>query len=210
MATRPRKRQPTAAADPPPVQPAPALPKKRNRKPPQLTGLQRLFVTEYLVDLNATQAAIRAGYSKKSASRQGVDLLQIPHVAEAIRQRQAKRLSKVEATAERVLDELARIAFADLRDVATWTGSSVQLRPSDDIPPNAAIAIESVASGQWGPKITLHSKTKALELLAKHHGLLVDRVKVENPEDVARQFAEALRAMETSGAFPAPPAQVTP
>lgn len=215
MATRPRKQRQKAAVIPP-------KPNKPKRSPLagtrslKMTDRQRRFVTEYLVDLNATKAAIRAGYSVNSAARLGSDLLKKPLVAAAIAERQAKRFAKIDLSAERVLNELARIAFSDLREVARWGPTAdeplrgVQLRASEEIHPDAAAAVESVMMTEHGARISLHSKTKALELLAKHHGLLVDRVKVENPEDVARQFAEALRAMETSGAFPAPPAQVTP
>lgn len=143
-----------------------------------------------------------------------MDLLQKPHVAAEIAKRQAARFAKIDLSAERVLNELARIAFSDLRDVARWGPTldrplrGIELIASEEVSPDAAAAVESVGMTEHGPKISLHSKTKALELLAKHHGLLVDRVKIENPEDVARQFAEALKAMETSGAFPAEPGQV--
>lgn len=70
----------------------------------KLTPKQALFVREYLVDLNATQAAIRAGYSPKSADRIGLELLRKTEVAEAIAKHQEKRAAKIELTAEKVLE----------------------------------------------------------------------------------------------------------
>ena len=78
----------------------------------KLTDKQKRFVDEYLVDLNATAAAKRAGYSEKSASRIAIELLNKTHVSAEIQKRQAKLRGKLEITQERVLEELAAIAFA--------------------------------------------------------------------------------------------------
>lgn len=82
-----------------------------------LTPKQQRFVDEYLVDLNATQAAIRSGYSRRSAAEQGHDLLRKPQVAAAVQAGQAARAERTGITADRVLTELARIAFADHRQL---------------------------------------------------------------------------------------------
>jgi phage terminase small subunit len=79
-----------------------------------LTKQQR-FIAEYMTDLNATQAAIRAGYGERGASVQANRLLRNAKVAAEIAERTGERLMKLDITAERVLDELARIAFADAR-----------------------------------------------------------------------------------------------
>lgn len=171
-----------------------------------LNPKQARFVDEYLIDLNATQAAIRAGYSVSTAEQQGPRLLGHVGVAAAIEAGKAKRAKRVEISAERVLTELAKIAFADVRKVAAWDGGLVLLRPSEEIDDDAAAAIESVGRTDTGVKVTMHSKTRALELLGKHLGLYVDRVKLENPEEVARAIAAAQSAIDSSGAFPAPPA----
>jgi phage terminase small subunit len=76
-----------------------------------MTPQQEAFVREYLIDLNATQAAIRAGYSAKTAGSQGERLLKNVEIAEAIKEAQAKRAERTEITADRVLQEYARIAF---------------------------------------------------------------------------------------------------
>ena len=82
----------------------------------KLTDKQKRFVDEYLVDLNATAAAKRAGYSEKSASRIAIELLNKTHVSAEIQKRQAKLRGKLEITQERVLEELAAIAFANGTD----------------------------------------------------------------------------------------------
>ena len=83
-----------------------------------MTPRQKLFVDEYLVDMNATQAAIRAGYSARTAHLTGHRTLKNAEVAAAIARRQKTRADRLGITADRVLLEYARIAFADIRSVA--------------------------------------------------------------------------------------------
>ena len=87
----------------------------------KLTEKQKRFVQEYLVDLNATAAAKRAGYSEKSASRIAVELLNKTQVSAEIQKQQAKRQKRVEITQEKVLEELAAIAFANGADSVSYT-----------------------------------------------------------------------------------------
>jgi len=143
-----------------------------------LSDRQQRFVDEYLIDLNATQAAIRAGYSPNGAKVQAVRLLSNANVAAQIERRKAKSANKLEITRERVLKELARIAFSDLRRVVDFGPDGVKLREGSELSDDDAVAIESVGQSfnQYGPtvKIKLHSKTDALEKLAKHLGLFND------------------------------------
>jgi len=81
-----------------------------------LTAKQQRFVQEYLVDLNATQAAIRAGYSKKTAGQIGDENLKKPQIAEALAVAQAARAERTGITADAVLQELAKIGFANMQD----------------------------------------------------------------------------------------------
>ena len=87
---------------------------------PTLTPRQERFAAEYSKDLNATQAAIRAGYSPQSARTQAADLLTNPNIASAIAEAQAARSRRTEVTADRVVLELARVAFGDPRRVMSW------------------------------------------------------------------------------------------
>src|SRR5205085_1104724 len=98
-----------------------------------LNDRQARFVAEYLVDLNATQAAIRAGYSARTAYSAGERLLRNVEVAAAIAEAQAARSRRTEVTADRVVLELARVAFGDPRRVMSWGPGGVRLRPSAEL-----------------------------------------------------------------------------
>lgn len=137
------------------------------------------FVAEYLIDLNATQAAIRAGYSEKTADVQGPRLLGNARVRAAVAVGQSKRLITAEVKAERVLRELARIAFNDARSFF----DANNIRPVSELDDDQGAVIagfevlkKNVAAGD-GHVDTIHKfklcdKLKALEILAKHLGLL--------------------------------------
>lgn len=97
-----------------------------------MKGKQALFVGEYLVDLNATQAAIRAGYSPKTARQIGQQNLSKPAIAAAIAEAKAKRLERVEVTADEVLRLLKRRAHSNLKQVARWGVKEVAIAFDDE------------------------------------------------------------------------------
>lgn len=142
---------------------------------PPLRGLQERFVQEYLVDLNATRAAIRAGYSPKSAYSAGPRLLRLPGVRAAVEAAMAERRQRVRVSQDRVVTELARLAFSDIRDFAAWDGEGVRLRDSGELPPGGTACIAEIVQtpGREGRalRLKLHGKTRALEALARHLGL---------------------------------------
>lgn len=142
---------------------------------PRLTPKQARFVEEYLKDLNATQAAIRAGYSPRRADALGYENLRKPEIKDAIEVAQRERSARTGVTADRVVQEIARVAFSSLSDVMDWTPSGVQVKPSDKMAPDAAAAIAEIAETHAGVKVKLHSKVAALEQLAKHVGLYNER-----------------------------------
>lgn len=154
----------------------------------KLNPKQQRFVDEYLIDLNATQAAIRAGYSAKHADVQGPRLLGNAGVAAAIQTGRARLTRKLEVTQERVLQELARIAFADMRDLFTWDEERACYIPSANLTDDQAAAVSAVEAetlrttapdGTVDTKIRLKLKTYdkkgALDSLAKHLGMFVER-----------------------------------
>jgi phage terminase small subunit len=154
--------------------------KKKTRKPKQkdltqddLTAKQQLFILEYLRDFNATQAAIRAGYSKASATTTGNDLLRHPIISVYIKEHFEKRKEKAATTAERVLEELNKVAFSDLRDFASWDAGGIYMRPSEYAFNTGAIESIKETKGEGGTAIgiKMHNKMKALELIAKHIGM---------------------------------------
>lgn len=153
-----------------------------------LSPKQQRFVEEYLVDLNATQAAIRAGYSPKTAEQQGPRLLGKVGVAQAIAEGVAARSQRTAIDADRVVRELARIGLADLRRLMTWDGEAVRFRPSDELTEDEAAAIAAVESetitrtdedGSTETKVKLKlrlwDKNAALTNLGRHLGMFVDK-----------------------------------
>ena len=164
-----------------------------------LTPKQSRFVAEYLIDQNATQAAIRAGYSKKTASSQGERLLRNVEIAAAVGVKQDQQLAKLEITAERVLQELARIAFVDVRAFYRDDGTLKQMTELDA---DAAAAIaqfdvlkQNVTSGD-GQLDTVHrirfvEKIRALELLAKRFGLVKEQVEVTGLNELVERLTRA-------------------
>lgn len=150
----------------------------------KLTAKQAKFAQEYLVDLNATQAAIRAGYSPKNASRIASQLLDKTHVAAALQKAMQKREKRTEITQDRVLGQLAKIAFADMKDFADWNPDGVRLRPSEDVDGTLVAEVSETTSEFAGGssttvKIKRHDQMKALELLGRHLGMFNDKLRVD-------------------------------
>jgi phage terminase small subunit len=149
-----------------------------------MTPKQERFVAEYLVDLNATQAAIRCGYSEKTASSQGERLLRNAEIASAVAKSTQAQLQTVAVTAERVKARLAALAFSDIRGFYDEAGN---LKPLKDLTEDQAAAIagfeiikKNAAAGDGVVdtvhKIKIADQLKALEMLAKHFGLLTEKV----------------------------------
>lgn len=137
----------------------------------KLTPKQRRFVDEYLIDLNATQAAIRAGYSEKTAFSIGTENLRKPLVQKEIEKRRHDLEQRTEITQDRVLRELANIGFAKATDYAEIEGPMVTIKPTAEMSPEQVSAIAGIEQGNFGIKLKLYDKLKALELLGKHLGL---------------------------------------
>jgi phage terminase small subunit len=145
-----------------------------------MTPKRQRFVDEYLIDLNATQAAIRAGYSAKTAGSIGEENLKKPEIADAIAARQAKVAEKLEITQERIAAELAKIGFADVRQLFDDEGNLKKLSELDD---KAAACISSIDLSDGDiAKVRLWDKRAALVDLGKHLGMFKERVSVENPD----------------------------
>lgn len=145
-----------------------------------LNAKQQRFCEEYMIDLNATQAAIRAGYSVKTANEQGARLLANVSVSREIEKLQALQSRRTGITADRVLTELAKIAFVDPNRVINPSNGTVRSDANAD--DRAAIQGVKVkrSSGEnsdsFEAEVKLYDKTKALELIGKHLGLFSDKV----------------------------------
>lgn len=175
-----------------------------------LTAKQQRFVDEYLIDLNATQAAIRVGYSKKTADQQASRLLTNVKVREYLAQRQADRANRTEITQDMVLKELAKIGFSDIRKIVRWGETQVRMVDGEDDGPedmvpyhglalidsaevddSTAAAIAEVSQSRDGLKVKLHDKKGALVDIGRHLGMFsppghadldteLKRIEVEN------------------------------
>lgn len=138
----------------------------------KLTDKQKCFCEEYLVDLNATQAAIRAGYKSKTARSQGQRLLTNVYIQQYLQQLMDERSERTEITADRVLKELAAIAFSDRTELAqVGKHGEVNFTPTEQLPDEIKKIIAGIENGKYGTKVTTYDKVKALELLGKHLGL---------------------------------------
>ena len=165
-----------------------------------MTPRQQRFVEEYLVDVNAHRAALRAGYSPRSAPQIATKLLRLPEIKAAIAQGMEARAERMRITADRVLQEFARLAFAEIGRLADWGPKGVVLRPRDEVPADDAAAIAEVAVGKKGTRLKLHDKQRALDSIARHLGLYgrpAAGALVPSPEarrEAARRARELLEA----------------
>jgi len=152
-------------------------PKRSQTRP--LTQRQCLFVAEYLVDFNARQAAIRAGYPPASAANRGYELLHFcAPVMSRVEAALAERERRTLVAADRVLKEIARIAFSDIRRYLAEGKDGITVRPLASLSDDDAAAVAEIRSAgkTSGPRgVKLHDKQAALELLCRHLGLVGKR-----------------------------------
>lgn len=147
----------------------------------RLTPKQAIFIAEYLIDGNATRAAIAAGYSEAGAHVAGARLLKRSKVAAAIAAHHAQRQEKLKITAERVLEEIAKLAFFDPGDLFDQHGHLRPITQLDDIT-RAAIAALDVETKKLGEtatvmtRIKLADKGQNLERLGRYLKLFTDRL----------------------------------
>ena len=163
--------------------------------PPLPNAKRERFCLEYLVDLNGAQAAIRAGYARKAARQQAHDLLTIPDVQARVAELQEEKAKSLAVTGARVIEELARVGFGNLRRLVEWSGSGVKMLDCDEVGEDAQRSVVSVkqtvrtrgrgedATTTTETEIKIHDKVKALELLARHTGVIKDpKLGLEVPE----------------------------
>ncbi len=157
------------------------------RKQNQLNDRQLRFIEEYLdprgAKLNATQAAINAGYSPKTAQEQSSRLLSNAIVSAEIEKRCARRRERSEITAERVIGELAKLSFANMQDYITVTEEGEAFVDLSELDRDRAAAIQEITVDHYTEgrgdekkyvkktKFRLSDKRAALELLGKHLGV---------------------------------------
>ncbi|WP_088685208.1 terminase small subunit [Rhizobium sp. R635] len=162
----------------------------------KLTVKQRLFVAEYLKDLNATQAARRAGYSDRSKNAP-TRLMANEAVRGAIDKALAAQMERMEITAERVLSAIAQIAFGDVRDVFDEEGALKAPSEWDERTAAGVAGLEINTSAKAKGEVVHVAKIKradrlrALDMLARHHSLYNDRLEIKGLEALSERLARA-------------------
>lgn len=155
-----------------------------------LTPKQKLFVDEYLIDLNATQAAIRAGYSPNNADKIGSELLGKTRVSDAISKAMAERSRRTGINQDRILMELAKIALVNPANVVDFDEATIL----DSALPEDLAAVASVKVKRFPAKegegiereIKFYDKTKALDLAGRHLGMFKDKLEVSGTLETER------------------------
>jgi phage terminase small subunit len=173
-----------------------ATARRSEQTAPKITPKQQKFVDEYLKDLNATQAAIRAGYSKKTAKQQATRLLTNVYIAASLSVARDKQQIRTGISADRALQEAARLAFFDVRKLCDAQGNPKPIHELDD---DTAAAIQGLelSSEQDGEtsttvrKYKIADKNAALERVFKHLGLF------ERDNDQANNPLKAMAALMT-------------
>jgi phage terminase small subunit len=172
---------------------------------PKLTDRQRVFCREYLIDMNAAQAAVRAGYRPQNARICACKLIARPHIKAEIKKLMADREKRLEIAADDVINELMIIAKANAADFAQVImqegkdkeGNQVEvcqvkIKPTDEIDPVKKAALAGIRKSVSGAvEVKLFDKLKALELLMRHMGLLDN--KTEDKVEIKVEMDERIR-----------------
>lgn len=170
-----------------------------------LTEQQKLFCRELVQDENQTQAAIRAGYSERSAAQQGSRLVTYANIQKYLAELREERNSRLDLTGDDVLSRIAMIILADIRDVCKWQGRTITMKPSSEISDDTAYAINSVKetmskSGDRSISIKLENKLTALAHYGKALGLFDKTINKEDADEFVRKIrdlaGEAPNALE--------------
>lgn len=154
----------------------------------KLTAQKKRFAKEYIIDLNATQAAIRAGYSKKTSYSQGQRLLKDVEVQNYIQSLMDKRAKKVELKAEDVVEEIRKLAFGNATDYIEIDNGRIIVKDLKGIDTTfIAGAKENFdKEGNYlGIELKFHDKSKNLDMLMRHLGQYKDKVELSMDEQVS-------------------------
>ncbi len=156
-----------------------------------LTKKQRTFVQEYLIDLNATQAAIRAGYSTASARQIADENMSKHDIKNAIEKALAERSKRTGVNADRIVQELAKLAFVNPTDVMNMDEATVRGDANrDDTAAISSVKVKTIPTEDGNiteREVRTYDKIKALELLGKHIGMFTDKFRIEGAIPVVIQ-----------------------
>lgn len=167
-----------------------------------MTEKQKIFADEYLIDLNATRA-YKVAYPRvkndETAAAAAARLLKNVKVVTYIEKRMQDRQKRTEVTQDRVIEELAAIAFARATDFAQIVNGNVVLTDTADLTESQIKAIAGIKEGKNGIELKLNDKEKALELLGRHLGMFKDRIEVSGLDDEKAKLDDILRQMRGGG-----------
>lgn len=184
-----------------------------------LTDKQAKFCIEYLIDLNGTQAAIRAGYSENTAASIANENLRKPEIVAELNRLRGEIAAKTGITPERIMEEYARLGFSDVRKALKWRSeiltegidpdsgepagiykNTVALIDSDQIDDDTALAISEIKmDSRGGLSVKLHDKKAALDSMARHLGMFDGKKGADDPE--LPPLEDSLRAAARDIAF---------
>lgn len=161
-----------------------------------LTPKQKIFADEYLIDLNATRAYKVAYPNVKKdevAAAASTRLLRNVKVAAYVQKRMDERAHRTEITQDMVLQELAKIGFADVTDFVTIEAKgaycTVKVKSTDQMPRDKLGAIAGIKEGANGIEVKLNDKGKALELIGRHLGMFRDKVELSGSVETTNPYA---------------------
>ena len=167
-----------------------------------MTEKQKIFADEYLIDLNATRAykvAYPSAKKDETAMANGSRMLRNAKVAEYIAERMQKRQERTEVTQDRVIAELAAIAFAKATDYVSIKNDEVLLYDTDKLTEAQVRAIACIKQGKSGIELKLNDKEKALELLGRHLGMFKDKLEVTGLEAEQTKLDDLIQQMRGGG-----------
>jgi phage terminase small subunit len=156
----------------------------------KLNPQQELFVRQYVLDLNATKATIRAGYSKKGASSKGSQLLANVKIKAAIEARMARRFEKVDIKADEVLALMRKFAFTDLSGVIEVRGGKTYISDTAVLTEDQMACISEIKQTADGVQVKLISREKMIELLGRHMGMFNDKLEHSGSLKVAHTMTD--------------------
>lgn len=168
-----------------------------------LTKKQKIFVDEYLIDLNATQAAIRAGYSPDTAGSIGSENLKKPEIRARIEKAMAERSKRTGINQDRIIMELAKIALLNPKGLVNFDEATIKEDATDE----DVAAVASVKVKRFPTKdgegvemeVKMYDKTKALELLGRHLGMFKDKVEVSGLDEEKKKLEDILQQIRGDG-----------
>jgi len=152
----------------------------------------RRFVDEYLKDFNGAEAIRRCGYPTNHPADMAWEWLQRESVQTAIKEAVEERTRRTLVDQDHVIHELAQIAFSDITDFVEWDEDGVRMKSSRTLPKGRRRAIVEVSQTNAGVKIKLADKNRALEMLARHKGMFIDRVETTNQITIQRSYGESV------------------